>query len=85
MEATMSDTFDETTTDETTIEDAPSPLPGDVMRASEGGLGPEDELPLHLRVLRAIVEEQPTQERLDQALALAHEVYDLEVSTEFEE
>jgi hypothetical protein len=83
MEATMSDTFDETTTDETTIEDAPSPLPDDVMMASEGGL--EDELPLHLRVLRAIVEEQPTQERLDQALALAHEIYDLEVSIEFEE
>jgi hypothetical protein len=39
----------------------------------------EDDLPLHLRVLRAIVEGQPGQERIDQALALANEVYELEL------
>ena len=65
------------------IEDAPSPLPSDVMRGPEGG--PEEELPLHLRVLRAIVEEQPTQERIDQALSLANEVYELEISVDLED
>ena len=77
----MSDTFDETA-DETTIEDAPSPLPADVMQ-TEGGLG--DELPLHLRILRAIVDGQPTQERIDQALSLANEVYELEISVDLED
>ena len=79
----MSDTFDETATDEATLDDAPTPLPADLMEGSEDRL-PEDELPLHLRVLKAIVEGQPTQERIDQALALANEVYELEISTEFE-
>jgi hypothetical protein len=83
MEATMSDTFDETT-DETTIGDAPSPLPADVLR-TEGGLSPNDELPLHLRILRAIVDGQPTQERIDQALSLANEVYELEISVDLED
>jgi hypothetical protein len=76
----MSDTFDETTTD-----DAPTPLPADLMEGSENNLGPEDSLPLHLRVLRAIVEEQPTPERIDQALGLANEVYELEISVDIQE
>jgi hypothetical protein len=81
----MSDTFDETTADVSTVEDAPSPLPAEVMRGQEGGLGPEGDLPLHLRILRAVVEGQPTQERIDQALALANEVYELEMSVDLEE
>jgi hypothetical protein len=40
---------------------------------------------LHLRVLPTIVEGQPTQERIDQALALANEVYELEMSVDLEE
>jgi hypothetical protein len=62
-----------------TVNDTPTPLPPEVMKPSEPppGLG---ELPLHLRVLRAIVEGQPDQERVDRALALAHEVYELETS-----
>jgi hypothetical protein len=81
----MSDTFDETTGDEVIVDDAPSPLPVDVMGGSEGQLGADNDLPLHLRVLRTIVEGQPTQERIDQALALANEVYELEMSVDLEE
>jgi hypothetical protein len=36
----------------------------------------EDTLALHLRVLRAIVQGRPTEKRIDQALALAKEVYE---------
>jgi hypothetical protein len=57
----------------------------DVMSPSERPSRLEDDLPLHLRVLRAIVEGQPTQERIDQALALANEVYELEENGEFED
>jgi hypothetical protein len=81
----MSDAFDETTADEMTVDDARSPLPADVMRDSEGSVRPEDDLPLHLRVLRAIVDGQPTQERIDQALSLANEVYELEASVDLED
>jgi hypothetical protein len=76
----MSDTFDETGFGE-----PPAPLPADVMSPSERPSRPEDDLPLHLRVLRAIVEGQPTQERIDQALALANEVYELETNGEIED
>jgi hypothetical protein len=38
----------------------------------------EDDLPLHLRVLRALTEGHATQERMDEALALANEIYELE-------
>jgi hypothetical protein len=58
---------------------------GDVITSSEPPSRLEDDLPLHLRVLRAIVEGEPTQERIDQALALANEVYELEENDEFEE
>jgi hypothetical protein len=44
-----------------------------------------EDLPLHLRVLKAIVEGQPMQDRMDQALALANEVYELEANGEFED
>jgi hypothetical protein len=76
----MSDTFDEATFGE-----PPAPLPADVMSPSEDPSRPEDDLPLHLRVIRAIVEGQPTQERIDQALALANEIYELETTGELEE
>jgi hypothetical protein len=69
MEETMSDTIDDT----------PAPLPPDVMSPSEPSAN-HDELPLHLRVLRAIVEGKADQERVDRALALAHEVYELETA-----
>jgi hypothetical protein len=81
----MSDTLDETTGDDVLVDDAPSPLPVDVMGGSEGHPGAESDLPLHLRVLRTIVEGQPTQQRIDQALALANEVYELEMSIDLEE
>jgi hypothetical protein len=45
----------------------------------------EDDLPLHLRVVRAILEGQPTQQRMNQALSLATEVYELEANAEFED
>ena len=62
-----------------TTNDTPTPLPPDVMEPSEPP-SRHAELPLHLRVLRAIVEGQPDQERVDRALELAHEVYELEIS-----
>jgi hypothetical protein len=76
----MSDTYDETS-----LEEPPAPLPADVMSQSEQPSRPEDDLPLHLRVLRSIVEGQPTQERIDHAISLANEVYELEMSAELEE
>jgi hypothetical protein len=60
--------------------DAPAPLPPEVMQPSASPQG-QGELPLHLRVLRAIVEGQADQEHIDQALALAHEIYELEAAS----
>jgi hypothetical protein len=45
----------------------------------------EDDLPLHLRVLRAILEGEPKRNRIDQAVALANEIYELEASGEFDD
>jgi hypothetical protein len=45
----------------------------------------EDDLPLHLRVLRAILEGEAKQKRIDHALALANEVYELEANGEYED
>jgi hypothetical protein len=64
---------------EETMTDTPAPLPSDVMAPSESPFRHGD-LPLHLRVLRAIVEGQADQEHIDRALALAHEVYELEAA-----
>lgn len=61
------------------MNDTPAPLPADVIKSSEPPLN-QDELPLHLRVLRAIVEGQSDKEHVDQALALAHEIYELEAA-----
>jgi hypothetical protein len=81
----MSDTYDETSFGE-----PPPPLPADVMSPSEEASRveddlPLDDLPLHLRVLRAIVEGQPTQERIDHAISLANEIYELEMNADLED
>ena len=60
------------------VSDTPTPLPAEVMESEL--LSRQGELPLHLRVLRAIVEGQADQERVDQALALANEIYELETA-----
>jgi len=73
----MSDTHDETS-----VGEPPAPLPAEVMSPSEAPAG--DDLPLHLRVLRAIVDGQPTQARIDYAISLANEVYELEMSADLE-
>jgi hypothetical protein len=61
------------------MEDTPAPLPADVMKPSEQ-LSVGEGLPLHLRVLRAIIEGQSDQEAVDRAFALAHEIYELETA-----
>jgi hypothetical protein len=63
---------------DTTDEKTPAPLPSDVMSPSDLPSRPGDDLPLHLRVVRAIVEGQP--DRVDQALSLGNEVYELETA-----
>jgi hypothetical protein len=80
MEESMSDTYDETS-----LGEPPGPLPADVMSPSEASRLQEEDLPLHLRVLRAIVEGQPTQERIDGAISLANEVYELEINADLED
>jgi len=61
------------------IDDTPTPLPPAVMKPSEPPLA-QEEMPLHLRVLRAIVEGQTDLERFDHALVIAQEVYELETA-----
>ena len=60
------------------LEDEPPPAEDDVALI-------EDDLPLHLRVLRALLEGEPDQKRIDHALALANEVCELETSAEFDD
>jgi hypothetical protein len=57
----------------------PTALPPDVMDASDPRTV-QGERPLHLRVLRAMMEGQVDEGRVDQALALAQEVYELELA-----
>ena len=59
------------------VKKTPAPLPPDVMTRSES---PSSDLPLHLRVLEAIVAGRNEQEGLRQALELAHEIYELETA-----
>jgi hypothetical protein len=71
-----------TSVDETpapSVDETPDPLPPEVMASAEALL-PQAEMPLHLRVLRAIVEGQTDQERFDRALVIAQEVYELETA-----
>jgi hypothetical protein len=60
------------------LDEGPTPLPPDVMTSVEPPL--QQELPLHLRVLREIVEGQTDQDRFDRALKIAQEVYELETA-----
>lgn len=46
---------------------------------------PLADLPLHLRVVRAILEGEPEQKRINQALALASEVYEFEAPVDFDD
>jgi hypothetical protein len=60
------------------VTETPAPLPPDVMARSESPSSRD--LPLHLRVLEAIVADRNEQEGLQQALELAHEIYELETA-----
>lgn len=57
----------------------PTALPPDVMDAPDPRTA-QEERPLHLRVLRAMIEGQVDEGRVDRALALAEEVYELELA-----
>ena len=59
--------------------DTPTPLPPEVMKPSGSPSGYEN-LPLHLRVLREIVAGHAEEEYVDRAVALAHEIYELEAA-----
>jgi hypothetical protein len=59
--------------------DTPTPLPSEVMNASGSPSGYEN-LPLHLRVLRAIVAGHADEEYIDRAVVLANEIYELEAA-----
>jgi hypothetical protein len=59
--------------------EAPPPLPPEVMEPLESSAA-QREMPLHLRVLKAIVEGETNPEQFDQALELAQEVYELETA-----
>lgn len=58
--------------------ETPTPLPPDVMADSKSAS--RSELPLHLRVLKMIVQGQVDEERLQEALDIAHEIYELETA-----
>ena len=55
--------------------ETPTPLPRDVMGDSVSASSPD--MPLHLRM---IVQGQVDEERLQQALDIAHEIYELETA-----
>jgi hypothetical protein len=62
----------------TEASETPTPLPADVMADSKSAS--RTELPLHLRVLKMIVQGQVDEERLQEALDIAHEIYELETA-----
>ena len=74
----MEDTVSEKDTSETTGR-TPTALPPDVMDASAPGTA-HGERPLHLRILGAMIEGQVDEARVDRALTLAQEVYELELA-----
>jgi len=74
----MEDTVSEKDTSDTTGR-TPSALPPDVMDASDPRTA-HGERPLHLRVLGAMIEGQVDEARVDRALTLAQEVYELELA-----
>jgi hypothetical protein len=57
---------------------APTPLPPDVMAGSKSASS--SDMPLHLRVVRLIVQGQTDEGRLQQALEIAQEIYELETA-----
>jgi hypothetical protein len=58
--------------------ETPTPLPADVMGGSRSASS--SDLPLHLRVVGLIVQGQADEDRLEQALEIAHEIYELETA-----
>lgn len=62
-----------------TTSPTPSALPPDVVDASKAETAPRQR-PLHLRILGAMIEGEVDGERVDRALALAQEVYELELA-----
>jgi hypothetical protein len=58
----------------------PTALPAEVMDSYEGGGAPIKRA-LHLRVLAGMLGEQGDEARVEQALGLAQEVYELEIAT----
>ena len=58
--------------------ETPTPLPRDVMTDSTSAS--TSDMPLHLRVLKMIVQGQVDDERLQHALEIAREIYDLETA-----
>lgn len=46
----------------------------------EVGPRPDETLPLHLRVLRAFIEGEASQTRVEHAFTLATEIYELEIA-----
>jgi hypothetical protein len=62
----------------TEASETPTPLPRDVLADSKSASS--SELPLHLRVLKMVVQGQVEDERLQQALDIAHEIYELETA-----
>ena len=69
------DEMDDLTTE---ASETPTPLPADVMADAKAAT--RSELPLHLRVLKMIVQGQVDEERLQQGLDIAHEIYELETA-----
>jgi hypothetical protein len=59
---------------------APTALPAEVMDSDETAAVPIDRA-LHLRVLAGMLGEQGDEARVEQALGLAQEVYELEIAT----
>ena len=59
---------------------APSALPAEVMESDETASAPIERA-LHLRVLAGMLSGESDEARVEQALRLAQEVYELEIST----
>jgi hypothetical protein len=74
----MEDIMSEQETRDTTGQ-MPTAFPPEVMDASDTRTA-RGERPLHLRVLRALIEGQVDEARVDEALELAQEVYELELA-----
>jgi hypothetical protein len=79
----LSDQVEEMTSNKGTKDAAnptPNALPPEVMDSSEPATVPIERA-LHLRVLAAMLGAQADESRVEEALALAQEVYELEITT----